>query len=106
MLSPLPYIYCPQLLQSLESELFSQPLEDEPPMLEKWAKEVVQHLCDGWPDKAVDAEKVLYLASSALWYIMRSESWEFLLEDALQRPRVFARTMLLMMHGQAKPSPA
>lgn len=106
MLSMLPYIYCPQLLQSLRSELFDDHEDDEPAMLEEWAKEVVQHLCDENPDKPLEAAQVLYLASSALWYIMRSESWEFLLEDTLQRPKAFARTLLFMLCGQVAPAQA
>lgn len=68
-----------------------------------WAREVAGHLRQSGAMRD-GGEAALAVAAGALRDIMYSGSWQFLLEDALQRPLVFARTLAIMLNG--KPAPA
>lgn len=93
------------LLSALESALLGLPCpqgED----LGAWAGEAVDHLRGLWPEQAADVGLVPAVAAKAFRDMMCGGSWQYLLEDALSRPRVFARTLGIMLTGGVRPGNA
>lgn len=88
------------LLQALERELAGGSSQKRTPW-EEWAREVMRQFRRFSPDQAIEPERVLAVANHALRSIMCSESWQFLLDDSLRRPEIFARSLLIMLHGSS-----
>lgn len=90
------------LLLALERELAGlAPLEEDP--LGPWARAVADYLRETGLAQTHGADGVLAIAARALRELLCSDNWQFLLEDALNRPMVFARTLGIMLGFQAGP---
>lgn len=87
------------LLRALDDELFGG-YNSEQHTLGAWARDVVCYMQQACPDQTMEEKVVLAVATSAFKDIMHSENWQFLLEDAVQRPWAFARTLLIMLNGR------
>lgn len=87
------------LLRALDDELFGEP-DPKQGTLEAWARDVVCYMQQACPDQTMEEKVVLAVAVAAFRDIMHNENWQFLLEDALQRPWAFARTLLIMLNGR------
>ncbi|MBI5522199.1 MAG: hypothetical protein HY910_06180 [Desulfarculus sp.] len=90
------------LLLALERELRGLPPLEEY-QLGAWAREVADYLRETGLAQSHGAGGVLATAGRALREMMCGGSWQFLLEDALNRPVVFARTLGIMLSFQAAP---
>lgn len=90
------------LLLALERELRGLPPLEEY-QLGAWARQVADYLRETGLAQAHGAGGVLATAARALREMMCSDNWQFLLEDALNRPVVFARNLGIMLGFQAGP---
>lgn len=93
------------LLQALYEQMSEwEGMAQDP--LAVWAREVAWRLLESSPDANLQVDEVLTAADCAFRSIMCSQSWIELLREVLLRPEGFARTLLLMMHGNARRRPS